>query len=218
VSNPRPGHIPKWVVSQVRDGLLRPWLLPAAAALLIQALERTQPIRRVWLARAEQRTHDYTPPWHHHVVRGTGRRDRAHHQPMRWPPPSAGIPGIPQAGRPRVPAPPAAPVCNSYTTQRHHAAPARLASHPRIRLHFTPTSASWLNLVEVFFSIVERQALRRGDYASGTDLIAAISRFCAARNERCQPFPGPSQPTKSSPSSTVKPPERRSTRRKSGTS
>jgi hypothetical protein len=42
--------------------------------------------------------------------------------------------------------------------------------------------------VEVFFSIVERQALRRGDFASVTDLIAAISRFCTAWNQRCQPF------------------------------
>jgi hypothetical protein len=40
----------------------------------------------------------------------------------------------------------------------------------------------------VFRSIVERQALRRGDYASVTDLVAAISRFCAGGNERCQPF------------------------------
>ena len=57
-----------------------------------------------------------------------------------------------------------------------------------MQLHFTPTSASWLNLVEVFFSIVERQALRRGDFASVSDLVTAISRFCAAWNERCQPF------------------------------
>jgi hypothetical protein len=42
----------------------------------------------------------------------------------------------------------------------------------RIELHFTPTSASWLNLVEVFFSIVERQALRRGDFASVQELVA----------------------------------------------
>jgi hypothetical protein len=59
---------------------------------------------------------------------------------------------------------------------------------PAHRLHFTPTSASWLNLVEVFFSIIERQALRRGDFASVTDLITAIGRFCAAWNQHCQPF------------------------------
>jgi hypothetical protein len=63
-----------------------------------------------------------------------------------------------------------------------------LTKHPRIQLHFTPTSASWLNLVEVFFSIVERQALRRGNFASVTALIAAIGRFCAAWNQHCQPF------------------------------
>ena len=63
-----------------------------------------------------------------------------------------------------------------------------LAKHPRIQLHFTPTSASWLNLVEVFFSIVERPALRRGNFASVTDLIAAIGRFCAAWNQHGQPF------------------------------
>ena len=63
-----------------------------------------------------------------------------------------------------------------------------LAIHPRIQLHFTPTSASWLDFVEVFFSIVERQALRRGNFASVTDLIAAIGCFCVAWNHYCQPF------------------------------
>jgi transposase len=51
-----------------------------------------------------------------------------------------------------------------------------------------PTSASWLNLVEVFFSIVECQALRRGDFTSVTDLTTAISHFCTAWNQHCQPF------------------------------
>jgi hypothetical protein len=63
-----------------------------------------------------------------------------------------------------------------------------LARHPRRQLHFIPTSASWLNLVEVFFSIVERQALRRGDFATVADLVAAIGRFISAGNQRCQPF------------------------------
>jgi hypothetical protein len=51
-----------------------------------------------------------------------------------------------------------------------------------------PTSASWLNLVEVFFAITSRQALRRGDFSSVADLVAAIGRFVDAWNERCQPF------------------------------
>jgi DDE superfamily endonuclease len=63
-----------------------------------------------------------------------------------------------------------------------------LARHPRVRLHFTPTSASWLNLVEIFFAITSRQALRRGDFPSVAELVAAIGRFCDAWNERCRPF------------------------------
>jgi transposase len=79
-------------------------------------------------------------------------------------------------------------ICDNYATHKHPKVRAWLARHPRVRLHFTPTSASWLNLVEVFSSIVERQALRRGDFVSVTDLTAAISRFCAAWNQHCQPF------------------------------
>jgi transposase len=63
-----------------------------------------------------------------------------------------------------------------------------LAKHPRVRLHFTPTYASWLNLVELFFAIIERQALRRGDFASVQELAAAIGRFCDGWNQRCQPL------------------------------
>ena len=72
-------------------------------------------------------------------------------------------------------------------THKHAKVQAWLARHPRIHLHFMPTSGSWLNLVEVFFSIIERQALRRGDFASVQELVAAIGRFVDAWNERCQP-------------------------------
>jgi len=59
---------------------------------------------------------------------------------------------------------------------------------------------------KVFFSIVDRQALRRGDFTSVTDFTAAIGWFCRSWNEHCSPLPGPSPPTRSSPSCTVKPP------------
>ena len=55
-------------------------------------------------------------------------------------------------------------------------------------LPFTPTSGSWLNLVEAFFPILTRQALRRGDFPTVADLIAAIQRFLDAWNDRCAPF------------------------------
>jgi transposase len=107
---------------------------------------------------------------------------------MRAAPPPPGIPGFLKQVARAYPRRQLHLVCDNYATHRHPTARAWLASHPRVRLHFTPTSASWLNLVEVFFSIVERQALRRGDFTSITGLIAAISRFCTAWNERCQQF------------------------------
>ncbi len=55
-------------------------------------------------------------------------------------------------------------------------------------MHFTPTSASWLNLVETFFSIITRQAIHRGTFGSVPDLIAAIRTYIDAYNDRCEPF------------------------------
>lgn len=49
-----------------------------------------------------------------------------------------------------------------------------MARNPRITLHFTPTSGSWLNLVEVFFGIITCQAIRRGTFTSAPDLVSAI--------------------------------------------
>ena len=57
-----------------------------------------------------------------------------------------------------------------------------LAAHPRIHLHFTPTSASWLNAVESWFGQVERRALRRGVFTSVTEVRDAIRRFIDAHN------------------------------------
>jgi transposase len=79
-------------------------------------------------------------------------------------------------------------VVDNLSTHKHPAVRAWLERHPRVRLHFTPTSGSWLNLVEAFFSIITRQALRRGNFPTVADLIAAIERFIAAWNDRCRPF------------------------------
>jgi transposase len=79
-------------------------------------------------------------------------------------------------------------VVDNYGTHSHAAVRAWLAKHPRIHLHFTPTSASWMNLVEVFFAIITRQAIRRGSFPSVAALVAAIRRFVDGWNERCQPF------------------------------
>ncbi|MGH8733570.1 MAG: IS630 family transposase [Burkholderiales bacterium] len=63
-----------------------------------------------------------------------------------------------------------------------------LARHKRVHFHFTPTSASWMNLIESWFSILTRQQVRRGSYSSERELIDAIGRFVAGWNERACPF------------------------------
>jgi transposase len=60
-------------------------------------------------------------------------------------------------------------VCDHYAMHKHPKVKAWLAPNPRVTLHFTPTSGSWLNMVEIFFGIVTRQAIRRGTYRSVKD-------------------------------------------------
>lgn len=63
-----------------------------------------------------------------------------------------------------------------------------LAANPRIHVHFTPTSGSWLNLVEVWFGIIERQAIHRGTFTSVRDLTGKIRAFIDGWNDRAHPF------------------------------
>jgi transposase len=79
-------------------------------------------------------------------------------------------------------------VCDNYATHKHAKVNAWLARNPRIHLHFTPTSCSWLNLVECFFSIITRQAIRRGIFTSVADLTAAIETYIDDWNEHPKPF------------------------------
>jgi len=63
-----------------------------------------------------------------------------------------------------------------------------LAKHPRFHLHFTPTSSSWLNLVERFFAKLTDKAIRRGIFHSVPDLTAAIEDYLKANNTNPTPF------------------------------
>ena len=63
-----------------------------------------------------------------------------------------------------------------------------LSRRPRWTFHFTPTSASWLNAVENFFSKMTRQRIRRGVFRSIADLQAAINAYLAEHNTRPKPF------------------------------
>ncbi len=79
-------------------------------------------------------------------------------------------------------------VVDNYATHKHPNIQKWLTKNTRVTLHFTPTSGSWLNLVEIFFGIITRQAIRRGTFTSVKDLITAIENFIDGWNERCQPF------------------------------
>ena len=67
-------------------------------------------------------------------------------------------------------------------------APCQPPKEARLHIHFTPTSGSWLNLVEVWFGIIERQAIHRGAFPSVRDLMIKIRAFINGWNGRCQPF------------------------------
>jgi hypothetical protein len=83
-------------------------------------------------------------------------------------------------------------VLDNFHTHRNDDINQWLAKHPRITLHFTPTSASWVNLLEVFFGNITRQAIRRGSF----DNVAAASA--------ADPSSGPRPPTKSHTAPPVK--------------
>lgn len=79
-------------------------------------------------------------------------------------------------------------VMDNYGTHKTQAVKRWLTRHPRFHVHFTPTSSSWLNMVESFFSIVDRRVTRRGVHRSTQSLEADIRTFLDAHNEDPKPF------------------------------
>lgn len=79
-------------------------------------------------------------------------------------------------------------VVDNYTTHKHAKIKQWLARHPRFQLHFTPTYASWLNQVEIWFNIITRRAIRRGSFNKVKELIRRIERYTDHWNENANPF------------------------------
>ena len=154
----------------------------------VQALDRTAPILPLRPGLPEKATHDYvrhgTTTLFAALEVATGKVTDAcyprhrHQEFLRFLKKVA-------AAHPRVQL---HIVVDNYATHKHPDVQAWLARHPRITLHFTPTSGSWLNMVEIFFGIITRQAIRRGTFTSVKDLITAIETFIDGWNDRCQPF------------------------------
>lgn len=79
-------------------------------------------------------------------------------------------------------------ILDNYATHNHPKVKEWLANHPRWVFHFTPTSASWLNAVEGFFSVITRRRIRRGVFKSVDDLEDAIRRYIREHNGQAKPF------------------------------
>jgi transposase len=79
-------------------------------------------------------------------------------------------------------------VLDNHGTHKHPNVVAWLERHPCWTFHFTPTSASWLNAVEGFFSALSRRRLRRGVFRSVADLQEAIARYMRDHNKTSKPF------------------------------
>ncbi len=79
-------------------------------------------------------------------------------------------------------------VVDNYATHKHPKVKAWLKRHPRFHLHFTPTSASWINQVERFFGLITEEAIRRGVFRSVADLNEAIEHYLEHHNADPEPF------------------------------
>ena len=154
----------------------------------IQALNRTQKVLPMQPGHAEQRTHDYvrhgTTTLFAALEIATGKvtglcKNRHRHQEFL-----AFLKHLARA----YPVRELHLVMDNYATHKRPEIRDWLAANPRVHVHFTPTSGSWLNLVEVWFGIIERQAIRRGTFRSVRDLMIKIRTFITGWNHRRHPF------------------------------
>jgi transposase len=154
----------------------------------IQALNRTQPALPMWPGLPARMTHDYTRHGTTSLFAAlevaSGRvhgRCFKRHTHLEF------IAFLESLAR-RYPRRELHLICDNYGTHKHPAVRQWLAAHPHFHLHFTPTSASWLNLVERWFALITGQAIRRGSFDSVGRLERAIMRWLAHWNENAQPF------------------------------
>ena len=155
----------------------------------IQALDRTQPVLPMRPGIPERQTHDYT---RHgtttlfaalnvlsgEVLGGCMPRHR-HQEFLRF------LERIERSAPRRLAI---HLILDNYATHTHPAVEAWFAAHPRYHRHFTPTGASWLNLVERFFAEITDKRIRRGTFRSVGELVRAIVDYIRRRNRTPQPF------------------------------
>ena len=155
----------------------------------IQALDRTQPGLPFKPGRAGTMTHDYkrhgTTTLFAAMNILTGAVVGAcqpHHTHVEW------LKFLRRIDRETPKALAVHVICDNYATHKHAKVTAWLRKHPRFHAHFTPTSASWLNMVERFFRDITNNAIRRGAFTSVHDLIDAIDAYLLQHNQAPKPF------------------------------
>jgi transposase len=79
-------------------------------------------------------------------------------------------------------------IVDNYATHKHSVVQRWLKRHPRFHIHFTPTSASWLNMVERFFRDLTASRLRRGVFRNVMELVHAIDDYVDHHNQHPKPF------------------------------
>jgi transposase len=173
------------------------YLDPPANALVLccdeksqcQALERTQLGLPLAPGRARTMTHDYT----RHgtitlfaaLIALTGKlitRTEASHTHVEW------LRFLKQIDREASKHLELHLIADNYATHKHPKVKAWLEKHPRFKMHFTPTSSSWLNLVERFFSDLTADVIRAGSFASVKELVGDINAYLAERNAAPKPY------------------------------
>ena len=155
----------------------------------IQALDRTQPGLPMKKGRAETMTHDYkrngttTLFAALNVLNGQviGQCQQQHTH-VEW------LKFLKQIERETPKGMTLHLIADNYATHKHPAVQAWLLKHPRFHMHYTPTSASWLNMVERFFRDITVNRLRRGVFTSVPELVIAIDEYVAHHNTKPQPF------------------------------
>lgn len=162
----------------------------------IQALDRTQRLLPMWPGLHARRTHDYTRHGATSLFAAlevaTGKvhaRCFHRHRHMEF------IAFLNSLAR-RYPGRELHLICDDYGAHKHPAVKQWLAAHPRFHLHFTPTGASWLNLVERWFGLITEQAIRRGSFDSVRRLEQAINRWLSHWNQNARPFRWTKSPAK----------------------
>jgi len=154
----------------------------------IQALDRTQPTLPIKPGKAQRMTHDYkrngTTSLYAALEVATGEVTGACYPKHRHQEFLAFLNQLVRA----YPRRPLHVVLDNSSTHSTPEVTKWLARHKRVHFHFTPTSASWMNMVEIWFSILTTQQVRRGVYHDVPELIAAIEYFIDSYNQRAQPF------------------------------